>query len=56
MNDLNGLYQGTDKTKYEFIEKYSSELNNYKSGNINNITQTIKVNPNSQMYLNLYPK
>ena len=56
MNDLNGLYQGTDRTKYEFIEKYSSKLNNYKSGNINNTTQTIKVNPNSQMYINLYPK
>ena len=56
MNDLNELYNGTDKIKYKFIEKYSSELNNFKSGNINNSTQKIKVNPNSQIYMDLYPK
>ena len=54
--DLNGLFNGSNRIKYEFIEKYSSEINNYKSGNISDNPQKIKVNPNSQIYMNLFSK
>ena len=56
INDLNGLFNGSNRIKYEFIEKYSSEINNYKSGNISDNPQKIKVNPNSQIYMNLFSK
>ena len=57
IKDLSELYHGSNKLKYDFIEKYTIEINNHESGNVNSgNTQTIKVNPNSQIYMDLYSK
>ena len=56
MTDFNELYHATDKKKYDFIEKYEEEINNMRNGNMNNNTQTIKINMNSQIYMDLYAK
>ena len=57
MNDLKELYHGSNKIKYDFIDKYAIEINNHGSGSINSgNAQTIKVNPNSQIYMDLYSK
>ena len=54
MNSLNQIYHGTNKTKYEFIEKYELEINSIiESNNNNNNAQTIKVKPNYQIYMDL---
>ena len=56
MTDFNELYHATDKKKYGFIGKYEEEINNMRNGNMNNNTQTIKINMNSQIYMDLYAK
>ena len=57
MSDFNELYHATNKKKYDFMEKYSEEINNMNNGNMNcNNTQTIKINPHSQIYMDLYAK
>ena len=53
MNSLNQIYHGTNKTKYEFIEKYELEINSIIESNNNNNAQTIKVKPNDQIYMDL---
>ena len=56
MTDFNELYHATDKKKYDFIEKYEEEINNMNNDNMNSNTQTIKINVNSQIYMDLYAK
>ena len=56
MKDLNELYHGSNKIKYDFIEKYSTEINNYGNGNAINNAQTIKIKPDSQIYMDMFSK
>ena len=56
ISDLDELYYGMDKVKHDFVEKYIDEINNIVNGNINNNIQNIKINPNSQVYMDLFPK
>ena len=54
--DLKELYHGTNKIKYKFIEKYLAEINNKATKNMNDKYQTVKVDANSQIYMDLYAK
>ena len=56
MEDLKTLIHGSNKIKYEFIEKYINKINNSGANNDNNNYQTIKINPNGQIYMDLYSK
>ena len=58
LDDLKEIFFGTNKEKYDFIEKYGLEIDNISNanGNIMNNTQTIRINPNSQIYMDLKPQ
>ena len=56
MNDIKELYHGTNKIKYDFIEKYSTKINDYENGNVNNEIQKIKIKQNSPIYMDVYSK
>ena len=58
LDDLKEILFGTNKEKYDFIEKYGLEINNINNanGDIMNNTQTIKLNQNSHIYMDLKPQ
>ena len=53
IKDLSELYYAMNKTRNEFIKKYENEINNFGKYN-EELMKTIKVNPNTEIYMDLY--
>ena len=53
IKDLSELYYAMNKTRNEFVKKYENEINNFGKYN-EELMKTIKVNPNTEIYMDLY--